>query len=126
MAVRILVVEDSALLAYNLADELAANGYVVVGPAQNAEAALALIESEGCDAAVLDVNLGTGKTSEPVALEMRRRRIPFAIVSGFETNRLPPAFREAPALQKPVRIDLLIDRLHAIIAAAGAAPKSAF
>lgn len=114
MTIRVLIVEDDALIAYDLADELTAIGYEVVGPARDCEQALDLIEREGCDIAVLDVNLGPGLTSEPVAVELKMRAIPFAVASGYGRDQFPRIFRDAPLLPKPVRVDFLIDRLHAL------------
>lgn len=119
MTIRVLVVEDDALLAFDLADELTSLGYAVVGPARDVEEAMALIAGEGCDIAVLDVNLGNGMTSEAIAVELRRRSIPFAIASGYAADQYPAIFRDAPLLPKPVRLDLLVDRLHALSAAPG-------
>lgn len=114
MTIRVLVVEDDAIIAYDLADELTAMGYEVVGPASDCEQALDLIERAGCDIAVLDVNLGPGVTSEPVAVELKKRAIPFAVASGYGHDQFPKIFREAPLLPKPVRVDLLVTRLHAL------------
>ena len=114
MTIRVLVVEDDANIAFDLTDELTATGYAVVGPASSAERALALLASEGCDAAVLDVHLGNGKTSEEVAHELKRRSIPFAVTSSYEAEGCPSVFRDAPLLAKPVRLDSLVARLHAL------------
>ena len=55
---RILVVEDEALIAMDLQALLEEAGYCVLGPANTSEAALALIERDEPDVALLDVNLG--------------------------------------------------------------------
>lgn len=74
MSVRVLVVEDEAMVAIDIAQQLNEAGFVVVGPAPSVTKALKLIVETGCDVAVLDVNL-RDETAEPVARELRSRRI---------------------------------------------------
>jgi CheY-like chemotaxis protein len=57
---RLLVVEDEALVAMLLKDALQGLGCAVVGPAGNVARALALLEREEVDLGLLDVNLGNG------------------------------------------------------------------
>jgi CheY-like chemotaxis protein len=64
---RVLMVEDEAIVALEIEENLREAGFEVVGPAARASQALELLNKFGCDAAVLDINLGT-ETSEPVAL----------------------------------------------------------
>ena len=54
---RILVVEDEVIVAWLLEDMLADFGCAVIGPAARVGQALAMVEAEAIDAAVLDVNL---------------------------------------------------------------------
>lgn len=102
MSSRILIVEDEPLLAFDLAQHVGEAGFAVVGPASSVQAALSLIEREGCDAAVLDVNLGR-ETAEPVALALKSRGTPFVILSGYSRAQHPLGFAGAPALTKPAR-----------------------
>src|ERR1044071_818409 len=88
---RVLVVEDEALLALEIAELLTDAGLEVVGPATSVAKALNLINNPGCDIVILDVNLGS-EHSEPVALELRARGIPFLVVSGNSRDHLPPGF----------------------------------
>ena len=41
-----------------------------------------ILWEQGCDAAVLGINLGN-ETSEPVALELMKRKTPFVTLSGY-------------------------------------------
>jgi CheY-like chemotaxis protein len=75
---RILVMEDDGMLAMDISDTLDELGHLVVGPARTVKDALARIESEPIDVALLDINLGNGETSYPVAEMLRRRGVPFA------------------------------------------------
>ena len=102
MNTRVLVVEDEALLALDIAKQLTDAGLDVVGPAVSVAKALRLIAEAGCDVAVLDVNLGS-ETAEPVARDLRARGTPFVVLSGYSSEQHPPGFHGAPLLSKPAR-----------------------
>jgi DNA-binding response OmpR family regulator len=91
MSVRVLVVEDEAIVAIDIADQLTDAGFLVIGPAPSVAKALKLIEDVGCDVAVLDVNL-RDETAEPVARELRSRRTPFVFLSAVSRDHLPSGF----------------------------------
>ena len=78
-----LVVEDESLVAMMLADMLGDLGCSVVGPLGTRTQALqAVTDGEPVDLALLDVNLG-GDSVYEVAEALRRRRVPYAFVSGY-------------------------------------------
>jgi PAS domain S-box-containing protein len=108
---RILVVEDEALMALEIAQVLAEAGFDIVGPASAVAPALELVKHVGCDAAVLDINLGS-ETSEPVARELNHCGTPFVTLSGYSQDQLPRAFCSAPPLTKPLRPKLLVAELR--------------
>jgi CheY-like chemotaxis protein len=116
---RILVVEDEMLVAWLLQDMLTDLGCVVIGPAASVGAALALIEVQGLDAAVLDVNLG-GQMSYPVADALLARGVPFVFSTGYASNRLQEGYRTYSALQKPYHMTELSDALAGLMAPADA------
>jgi DNA-binding response OmpR family regulator len=107
MNTRVLVVEDDALLALDIARQLTDAGLEVVGPASSVAKALRLIGEAGCDVAILDVNLGN-ETAEPVARELRARGTQFVVVSGYSSEQHPPGFHGAPVLSKPARPGALV------------------
>ena len=109
---RILVVEDDGLLAMYISDLLDELGHYVVGPTGTVEDALAKIASEAIDLALLDVNLGNGKTSYPVAEMLTRRGVPFAFVTGYGAAGLIDNYRHRPVLSKPVDQALLSETLR--------------
>jgi CheY-like chemotaxis protein len=88
---RVLVVEDEMIVAWLLQDMLADLGCAVVGPAARVAQALAMIDAEAIDAAVLDVNLN-GQKSYPVADALAARGVPFVFSTGYETESLPNAY----------------------------------
>jgi DNA-binding response OmpR family regulator len=111
MGGRILVVEDNALLAIELAQALKDAGFETVGPALTVTQAMSLIGKSGCDAAVLDINL-RGETSEPVAKELRVRGVPFITMTGYARGQQPAIFEGTPTFTKPVAMELVIEELR--------------
>lgn len=99
---RVLVIEDDGLIAMDISDTLDQLGHVVVGPMRTVESALATIDNEVVDLALLDVNLGYGETSYPIAEALRQRGVPFAFLTGYGEADLDASFRDRPVLSKPI------------------------
>lgn len=98
---RILVVEDEALIAMEIAAALESAGFDVLGPAASVAGAMKLIEQAGCEGAVLDINLGL-ETAEPIARQLASRGTPFVAITGYGRDQVPPAFRSVPLIGKPL------------------------
>ena len=111
---RVLVVEDEMIVAWLLQDMLADLGCAVVGPAARVAQALAMIEAEAIDAAVLDVNLN-GQKSYPVADALAARGVPFVFSTGYETESLPNDYQSLRLLQKPFKRSELGDTLAQLL-----------
>jgi CheY-like chemotaxis protein len=108
---RVLVVEDEFLIAMETEQMLVDLGCIVIGPVPTVARALALLDREKPDFAILDVNLGRER-STPVAEALRARGVPFALASGYNGSQLPEeAFRNAPHLGKPLDRNLLVRAL---------------
>ncbi|WP_343070304.1 response regulator [Pelagibacterium limicola] len=97
---RILVVEDEALVAMHLEDTLHALGHEVVATASRLPEALEAARTATFDAAIIDVNLD-GQHSYDVADVLNERRIPFAFATGYGAAGLQERFRNTPTLAKP-------------------------
>ncbi|HEX4180851.1 MAG TPA: response regulator [Caulobacteraceae bacterium] len=110
---RLLVVEDEALIAMMIHDQLVNLGCVVVGLASNVPGGLALIKDKGAtlDGAVLDVNLG-GEKVYPVAEALIERDIPFIFATGYGRAGIAANFSRMPTLAKPFSVP----ELEAILA----------
>lgn len=108
---RILVVDDEAIIAFHLAQDLRREGFAVVGPVPSVAKALALIEHEGCDFAVLDIHLGQG-TAEPIARELAARGVPYVLATGYLHEQLPSVFQDAPLFTKPISIMGLVAEMR--------------
>ena len=105
---RILIVEDEYLIAMQVKRWLLAAGAAVVGPVPSVARALDLIEDEGIDAAVLDVNLGNGDTVYPVADKLSALGVPYLFATGDVKMSGADAHRQQPRLEKPfVEAELL-------------------
>ncbi len=101
-SLKVLVVEDEALVSMLVEDMLTDLGCTVVGPAAEIEEALKLATTADIDAALLDVNLG-GRPIFPVADALKARGVPFAFASGYGEAGLTEDHRGAAVLQKPFR-----------------------
>ncbi len=112
----ILILEDEFLVALDLADQLEVAGFRVSGPFTTASDALSSIDQSPPAAAVLDVNLGGDKTSEPVALALQEQSIPFVFLTGYSEQK--PLFEQvidAPFLTKPSSPDTLIREIRNLV-----------
>lgn len=101
-ALKVLVVEDEALVSMLVEDMLTDLGCTIVGPAAEIEEALKLATSADIDAALLDVNLG-GRPIFPVADALRARGVPYAFASGYGEAGISEDHKGAAVLQKPFR-----------------------
>lgn len=111
---RVLVVEDEMLIFLNVEDMLADLGCNSVSVAANVDQALALIDAQAFDAAMVDVNLD-GRKSYPVADALAVRRIPFLFSTGYSGQSLDDGYRDRPVLQKPYRITELAETLARLL-----------
>jgi CheY-like chemotaxis protein len=110
----ILVVEDEALVAEMLVDMLVGLGAAVIGPATTFAMALEFSESEGIDAAVLDINL-RGERVDPIADRLRARGIPVLFATGYGVAAGEHC-RDAPVIDKPYTQERLASALMRALA----------
>jgi CheY-like chemotaxis protein len=99
---RVLIVEDEALVSMLLEDMLADHGCEVAGVASRLSQALEMARDPALafDAAILDVNL-SGEPIFPVAEALAARGKPFVFATGYGAGGLPEGWRNRPTLQKP-------------------------
>lgn len=99
---RLLVVEDDAIIAMELEDQLRDLGHHVMGVAGSVKQALRLVEelAEQIDAVILDANL-SGVSSYPVADVLKQRRIRYIVASGYEPEELRAQGFDDPIIGKP-------------------------
>jgi len=99
---RIIIVEDSVLLALELEAGLTEAGAKVVGVASDLEEALKLADTP-FDVAVLDANLN-GTPVTPVAELLRARGTPFIFATGYGDAAPAPEGFDAPVVRKPYNV----------------------
>lgn len=98
----VMLVEDEALIALALADDLETAGYGVAGPFHRCSDSLAWLDGRTPDVAIIDIHLRDG-SSAGLARVLRDRNVPFIVFSGEKRDgRLPDAFEGARWLGKPV------------------------
>jgi CheY-like chemotaxis protein len=103
---RLLVVEDEALVLMMIEDMLADLGCSSVTTAASVENALALIDVNVFDAAMLDMNLN-GSDSRPVADALISRDVPFVYCTGNASLDMKDGYPERPVLRKPFQYQQL-------------------
>ena len=104
----VLVVEDEAIIALNLQDELQDSGYTVAGPFTTCGAAFQWLEAATPDLAILDATLKDGPCRE-IALELSRREVPFLIYSGHRDDHPNLAeFHQNVWIEKPAAPNVLV------------------
>jgi DNA-binding response OmpR family regulator len=100
--VRVLVVEDELLIALEVEDLLSQLGCIPLISAPTIQKALRALSDERPDVVVLDVHL-QGEPATPVAIALNEQRVPFMLVTGDGSGRLPDeVLQKVVHLQKPV------------------------
>ncbi len=98
---RVLLVEDEAIVALMLEDMLQSNGFAVVGPVASVAAASDLARAGQFDVALLDVNL-RGERTDPVARILHAAGKPYAVLTGYGAASMSGLPGGPPVLGKPV------------------------
>jgi len=98
---RVLVLDDEMLVAMMLEDMLIDLDFEVVGPFAALEEALEAVQGEDLDGAIIDLNLGRGILSTPVAEALRERGVPFLLATGYGASEQTDALGHSGLLGKP-------------------------
>ena len=99
---RILVVEDEMLVLMSIEDMLADLGCESVAAAATVDQAVALIDAQVFEAAMLDMNLN-GTKSFPVADKLAALGVPFIFATGYSAQDMRDGYGDRPLLKKPIR-----------------------
>jgi DNA-binding NtrC family response regulator len=111
-------VEDEMLVGMELESLLERQGCAVIGPASTIGRALALLDHEQVDAALLDLNLN-GEPATPVAAALTTQGVPFVLVTGYsEAQSSQPELQNAARVDKPVNHQDLVRALAHVLEAA--------
>jgi DNA-binding response OmpR family regulator len=111
----VLLLEDEAIIAVNIQDELQDAGYEIAGPFTSCSDALAWLETATPHTAILDATLKDGSCRK-IALELSRRNIPFLIYSGHREDRaLLADFHHVIWFEKPVSPSVLVQACRELL-----------
>lgn len=97
---RLLLVEDEALIAMMAEDLVEALGHQIVVTAATLGEARAACRDVTFDAALLDVNLN-GESSMEIATQLKERGCPLAFTTGYGVSGIDPVHTDMPVLTKP-------------------------
>ena len=109
---RVMVLEDSFLLATELRMILEQAGAEVIGPFATVADGRRSLGAEAPDCAVLDVNLGDGASFD-LARSLRALGAPFLFFTGYDQRAIPPEFGDVMRLEKPVDAARLLQAVRA-------------
>ena len=109
-----LLVEDEALIAMDLAVELEGAGLRVVGPSGSLAHGLELVDGNRVDVALLDINL-RGERVFAIADALLERGVPMVFLSGENESSLPERLRHIEIVSKPADTTALAARVRALV-----------
>jgi DNA-binding response OmpR family regulator len=104
---RCLIVEDEALISIDLENIVNSYGVRLVDIAHTLANALALVQVNSYDIALLDLNIGSTSIL-PVADVLAMRKTPFGVISGWASD-IPPVLKGVPFVSKPFSEENVID-----------------
>ncbi len=96
---KVLIVEDEALVALELALALRDLGCIVLGPAADSTQARALLQQRP-DVVLLDLGLQDGFALALVEV-LAATGTPYVLATAYDREQLEPALRHVPRLDKP-------------------------
>lgn len=114
MSKRILVLEDEAIVAMDIAASLKEAGWEVVGPAASIDDAKELAQEKSPKAALFDINLG-GKNSFELAVQLREQGVDVVFLTGYAPSALPDELAQCAIITKPVSMAHLIETLDGLV-----------
>jgi DNA-binding response OmpR family regulator len=111
----ILIAEDYGAIAMMLYEDLSEAGFEVSGPFTSCSAALASLDRQAPDAAILDIELNDGPCVA-LARTLRDKGIPFLVLTGHNSDRsYDNVFSDAPWLAKPMSNDVLVNTARSLL-----------
>ncbi|HWX46877.1 MAG TPA: response regulator [Roseomonas sp.] len=122
---KILIVEDEALIAELVVEHLEDAGHTIIGPAATAREAIDLCQSDTPDLAILDINLQDGSSGVEVAKELFSR---WGLVAIFASGEIMTARQARDIalgyLRKPYEMHALLQSVEAVEAMrSGSTPR---
>lgn len=109
-ALRVLIVEDEALVAMMIEDIVLDLGHQVTAIAGRLDEGLRLARDVDVDVAVVDMNLN-GLRTDAIAAILQERGIPIVFATGYGAAGVADAWTHYPVLQKPFQPHSLADAI---------------
>jgi DNA-binding NtrC family response regulator len=114
---RVLIIEDEFFLADDLERALRDDGAEVIGPVGERSEAMRLIDCDGFDVAIIDLNL-RDESAYPLADELERKGIPFIFATGYSSAMIPERYSRILRWEKPYEVDGIVEGLAPFCASA--------
>lgn len=111
---RVFIIEDEPLIAMTIEDIIHDAGMLALTPVASIEAALGAIRTTHFDVAIVDGNL-LGQPVDMVVAELRKRKIPFVFVTGFNRRNLPVVEPDVPVVMKPIDPGVLVRAVRTVV-----------
>ncbi len=111
---KVLVLEDEAILAIDIATELADSGWDVVGPAGTLEEAFEFANANLPQVALLDINV-SGQNSFGLAGSLLEKGVKVVFLTGYSAGALPDGLLACTVISKPVDMPQLMAVLDRIV-----------
>jgi DNA-binding response OmpR family regulator len=110
---KVLIVEDEALLAMELESLVEEAGHRVVGWAMSSDEARSIAEGSDADIAFVDIHLADGPTGVDVAEHLKQSGRPMVVFMTANPKRIPDHFAGAiGVISKPYTMNGLMSALH--------------
>lgn len=119
LGLRVLVVEDDAMLSLMIENALESLGCTIYSAANIADGAK-LAATVDVQVGLLDVNVA-GQAVYPVADILRQRGVPFVFVTAYVRSGVAEAYGDVPRLNKPFHLSALEEILRKAAGASRAA-----
>ncbi|MEI4474212.1 response regulator [Frigidibacter sp. MR17.24] len=111
---RILYLEDEAIIALETADILRDIGFVDVRVAYSLDGVTKALGDDAPDVALLDINLGHGRTSFDLGRSLVEKGVPVVYATGYSASSLPGDL-DAMVIEKPLSSQVLERALRAAL-----------
>lgn len=98
------------MIASDITSALEVAGAVVLGPVATVREAIAIVEEEQPDAALLDLKLGDGMAYR-LADMLLTRCVTVIFTTGYDAGSLPDRYEHVPIIEKPASPELILEHL---------------
>lgn len=109
-ALRVLIVEDEAPVAFLVEDAVEEGGHIIAETVTNITDAMHAVAQDHFDVALLDMNLN-GQKAHALPVTLSARKKPFAFVTGYGHAGILEMFADIPLVRKPFRTEHILDAL---------------